>query len=71
MPNVSMSPVSVREGIWQTYISKAGSDAAEALEAAARGESTSSLLHRFAHKIHPEVYHRLEGDLRWHFMRQR
>ncbi len=70
MPNVSMGSVSVREGIWQTYISKAGSDAADALEAAARGESINSLLHRFAPKIHPEVYRRLEGDLRWHFMRQ-
>ncbi len=70
MPNVSMGSVSVRQAIWQTYISKAGSDAADAIEAAARGESVSSLLQRFAHKIHPEVYRRLEGDLRWHFMRQ-
>jgi radical SAM superfamily enzyme YgiQ (UPF0313 family) len=70
MPNVSMSSPSVRQGIWQTYISKAGSDAADALEAAARGEPLSSLLHRFAPQIHPEVYRRLDGDLRWHFMRQ-
>jgi radical SAM superfamily enzyme YgiQ (UPF0313 family) len=70
MPNVSMGSVSVRQAIWQTYISKAGSDAADAIEAAARGESINSILHRFAHKIQPEVYRRLEGDLRWHFMRQ-
>jgi radical SAM superfamily enzyme YgiQ (UPF0313 family) len=70
MPNISMGSVSARQGIWQTYISKAGSDAAEALEAAARGESINAILHRFAHKIHPEVYRRQEGDLRWHFMRQ-
>jgi radical SAM superfamily enzyme YgiQ (UPF0313 family) len=70
MPNVSMGSVSVRQGIWQTYISKAGSDAADAIEAAARGESINALLHRFAPKIHPEVYRRLEGSLRWHFMRQ-
>lgn len=70
IPNVSMGSTSVRQAIWQTYISKAGSDAAEAIEAAARGESVSSLLHRLAPKIHPEVYHRQEGDLRWHFMRQ-
>ena len=70
MPNVSMGSVSVRQAIWQTYISKAGSDAAEAIEAAARGESVSALLHRLAPKIHPEVYNRQEGDLRWHFMRQ-
>jgi hypothetical protein len=61
----------VRQAIWQTYISKAGSDAAEALELAARGEGLSALLRRFADRIHPEVYARLDGDLRWHFMRQR
>ncbi|HEX4964853.1 MAG TPA: radical SAM protein [Thermoanaerobaculia bacterium] len=70
LPNVSLGSISVRQAIWQTYISKAGSDAAEAIEAAAKGETLSSLLHRFAHKIQPEVYRRLEGDLRWHFMRQ-
>jgi radical SAM superfamily enzyme YgiQ (UPF0313 family) len=70
MSNVSMGSVSVRQGIWQTYISKAGSGAAEAIEAAARGESINALLHRLAPKIHPEVYRRLDGDLRWHFMRQ-
>jgi hypothetical protein len=70
MPNVSMGSVSVRQAIWQTYISKAGSDAAEAIEAAARGESINTILHRLAPKIHPEVYRRLDGDLRWHFMRQ-
>jgi radical SAM superfamily enzyme YgiQ (UPF0313 family) len=70
MPNVSLGSISVRQAIWQTYISKAGSDAADAIEAAAKGETLSSLLHRFAHKIQPEVHQRLEGDLRWHFMRQ-
>jgi hypothetical protein len=70
MPNISLGSISVRQAIWQTYISKAGSDAADAIEAAARGESISSLLHRFALQIYPEVYGRLEGDLRWHFMRQ-
>jgi len=70
MPNVSMGSVSVRQGIWQTYISKAGSDAAEAIEAAAKGEPINAILHRLAPKIHPEVYSRQEGDLRWHFMRQ-
>ena len=42
MPNVSMGSVSVRQAIWQTYISKAGSDAAEAIEAAAQGEPMNS-----------------------------
>jgi radical SAM superfamily enzyme YgiQ (UPF0313 family) len=70
LPNVSMGPISVRQAVWQTYISKAGSDAAEALELAARGEPLTALLHRFAPRIHAEVFHRLEGELRWHFMRQ-
>ncbi|HET9226741.1 MAG TPA: hypothetical protein VFR31_08740, partial [Thermoanaerobaculia bacterium] len=61
---------SVREAIWQTYISKAGSDAAEALELAARGELLSSLLRRFDTRIQSEVFRPMEGDLRWHFMRQ-
>ncbi|HVT15897.1 MAG TPA: radical SAM protein [Thermoanaerobaculia bacterium] len=70
LPNVSMGSISVRQAVWQTYISKAGSDAAEALEHAARGEHLTSLLRRFEQRIHPEVFHHLEGDLRWHFMRQ-
>jgi radical SAM superfamily enzyme YgiQ (UPF0313 family) len=70
LPNVSLGSVSVREAVWQTYISKAGSDAAEALEAAARGEHLSTLLRRFESKIQPEVFRPVEGDLRWHFMRQ-
>lgn len=70
LPNISLGSVSVREAIWQTYISKAGSDAADALEAAARGEHLSTLLRRFESKIQPEVFQPVEGDLRWHFMRQ-
>jgi radical SAM superfamily enzyme YgiQ (UPF0313 family) len=70
LPNVSLGSISVRQAVWQTYISKAGSDAAEALELAARGEPLTALLHRFAPRIHAEVFRHLEGDLRWHFMRQ-
>ena len=70
LPNVSMGSISVRQAVWQTYISKAGAGAAEALVAAARGEPIGSLLARFEHQIHPEVFSRQEGDLRWHFMRQ-
>ncbi len=70
LPNVSLGSVSIREAVWQTYISKAGSDAAEALEAAARGEHLSTLLRRFESKIQSEVFRPIEGDLRWHFMRQ-
>src|SRR5580693_2955025 len=38
LSNVSLGSLSIREAVWQTYISKAGSGAAEALELAARGE---------------------------------
>jgi radical SAM superfamily enzyme YgiQ (UPF0313 family) len=70
LPNVSLGSISMRQAVWQTYISKAGAGAAEALLAAARGEPLGSLLARFEHRIHPEVFRRHEGDLRWHFMRQ-
>jgi len=70
MPNISLGSVSIRQAVWQTYISKAGSDAAEAIEAAAHGEPLSAVLHRFQHKIAPEVFQPMQGDLRWHFMRQ-
>ncbi len=69
LPNVSMGSISVRQAVWQTYVSKAGSDAAPALELAARGEHLSSLLRRFERQIHPEVFRPQEGDLRWHFLR--
>ena len=69
LPNVSLSTMSIRQAIWQTYISKAGSDAAEALERAARGEHLASLLRELEPRIRPEVFRRVEGDCRWHFLR--
>jgi hypothetical protein len=70
MPNVSMSGgISIRQAIWQTYITKAGSDAADALERAARGQHIASVLRDFDHKIRPEVFQPVQGDCRWHFMR--
>ena len=70
MPNVSMGSPSIRESLWQTYISKAGSDAADAIEAAAHGEHLSALLRRFEPTIHPVVFQPMDGELAWHFMRQ-
>lgn len=70
MPNVSLGSISVRQAVWQTYISKAGSSAAAALEEAARGVPLTAVLQRFAPAIRAEVFRHLEGDLRWHFMRQ-
>jgi radical SAM superfamily enzyme YgiQ (UPF0313 family) len=69
LPNVSLGQMSLRMAKWQSYVSRAGSDAADALEAAASGEHLSSVLRRFAHRIDPEVYGERLGDLRWHFMR--
>lgn len=69
LDNVSMSMMSPRQAVWQTYISRAGSDAAEAIEHAARGQSLSSLLREFEHRIHPEVFAPFPRELRWHFMR--
>jgi radical SAM superfamily enzyme YgiQ (UPF0313 family) len=70
LPNVSLGSISVRQAVWQTYISKAGSAAADLLEKAARGEPLTALLHHHAPQIQAEVFQHLEGDLRWHFMRQ-
>jgi radical SAM superfamily enzyme YgiQ (UPF0313 family) len=70
LPNVSLGSISVRQAVWQTYVSKAGSDAADLLELAARGEPLTSILQRFAPRIDAQVFQHLEGDLRWHFMRQ-
>ncbi|MGH9380912.1 MAG: B12-binding domain-containing radical SAM protein [Thermoanaerobaculia bacterium] len=69
LPNVSLGTMSIRQAVWQTYITRAGSDAAEPLIAAARGASLSSLLRDYADRIHPEVFARFDGHLRWHFMR--
>ncbi|MCB1035827.1 MAG: radical SAM protein [Acidobacteria bacterium] len=68
LPNASLSTGSLRQAVWQTYISRAGQDAAEAIERHARGQHLSSILRDFGSRIHPEVYVPFEGDLRWHFM---
>jgi radical SAM superfamily enzyme YgiQ (UPF0313 family) len=70
MPQVSLGSISVREAQWQTYLSRSGSDAADAIQAAAQGEPLSALLRRFAPQMEAEVFRPFEGDLRWHFMRQ-
>lgn len=71
MPNVSLSTMSIRQAQWQTYISRAGSDAADAIERLARGATLSTVLRRYADRIQPEVFERFDGACRWHFMRQR
>ncbi len=69
LPNVTLSSMSIRQAVWQTYISRAGSEAAEMLELAAHGESIASLLRHFSERVRPEVFEPLAGPLRWHFMR--
>ena len=69
LANVSMSGMSIRQAVWQTYLSRADSDAAEALERAARGEPLASLLRDFAARVHPEVFRPFPRDLRWQFLR--
>ena len=68
LPNVSLSTGSYRQSVWQTYISRAGMDAADAIERHARGQHLSAVLREFDDRIRPEVFQPIEGDLRWHFM---
>jgi radical SAM superfamily enzyme YgiQ (UPF0313 family) len=69
IPNVSLGPISIRQAIWQSYVSRADSDAAEVLERAAAGAPLSALLREFADRIEPRVFARQAGDLHWHFLR--
>jgi radical SAM superfamily enzyme YgiQ (UPF0313 family) len=69
LPNVDLGTMSIRQAIWQTYITKAGADAAEPLAAAAAGMPLSALLREFSDRIEPEVFARAEGRLRWQFLR--
>jgi len=69
IPNASLGPMSVRQAVWQTYISKGGPEAADAIEEAAHGEPLSRILRRHAGQIRPEVFEPQQGELRWHFLR--
>jgi radical SAM superfamily enzyme YgiQ (UPF0313 family) len=69
LPNVSLGPLSIREAIWQTYLSKGGVEAGAAIERVARGEAVPAVVRELRDRVHPEVYRRLDGDLRWHFLR--
>jgi radical SAM superfamily enzyme YgiQ (UPF0313 family) len=69
LPNVELGTMSIRQAIWQTYITKAGASAAEPLEEAAAGKPLSALLRQYADRIEPEVFARSDGRLRWQFLR--
>ncbi len=68
LPNVSLGTMSIRQAIWQTYISKAGTEAAEPLVRAARGQSVASILREFEPLVQPQVFAPQVGQLRWQFM---
>lgn len=68
MPNVTMTAMSPRQAVWQTYISRAGRDAAEAILRVARGLPLSQALREYAPEVHAEVFQPFPRDLRWHFM---
>ncbi len=72
IPNVSLSTMPVRQAIWQAYITKAGSDAADVLERAAAGVPVAALLREFEARIAREVFERPEAGtrLRWHFLKE-
>ncbi len=69
LPNVSMSSMSIKQAIWQAWLSKGGPEVADGIEAAVAGETVASLLRRFEPEIDATVYRYLDGDLAWHFMR--
>ncbi len=68
LPNVTMSSMSIRQAIWQTLISKGGSDVGPAITRVARGETIAAVLRAEKARVDREVFRYLEGDLRWHFM---
>jgi radical SAM superfamily enzyme YgiQ (UPF0313 family) len=69
LPNVSLGAMSIRQAIWQSYITKAGVEAAVILEEAAAGKDLSALLRKYSHQIEPLVFERSEGHLPWQFLR--
>jgi radical SAM superfamily enzyme YgiQ (UPF0313 family) len=69
LPNTSIGAMSIRQAIWQTYISRAGSNAAPLLEQAAADQPIAALLREHRDQVSLEVYEHLDGRLRWHFMR--
>ncbi len=69
MPNVTLGTMSVRQAVWQTYITRAGRNAADAIERVARGQHLASVLREYAEQIHPEVFQAFPRECRWHFMR--
>jgi len=69
LDNVSLGTMSVRQAIWQAYLSKADHTAAAPLEKAAQGATTANLLREFRAQIDPLVFEPPKGPLPWQFLR--
>ncbi|MEM6794385.1 MAG: radical SAM protein [Acidobacteriota bacterium] len=69
MANVSLSMMSPKQAMWQTFLSRAGSDAHVPIERVSRGQPIASVMREFAPQIHPEVFGTFPQKLRWHFLR--
>ena len=69
LDNVSLGTMSVRQAIWQAYLSKADHTAAAPLEKAAQGATTANLLREFRTQIDPLVFEPPKGPLPWQFLR--
>ena len=60
-----MGSISIREAVWQAYLSRAGSEASVELEQMAGGESLGSVLRRSRDRIAARVHSPLRGELPW------
>ena len=69
LDNVSLGTMSVRQAIWQAFLSKADHTAAAPLEKAAQGATTANLLREFRAQIDPLVFEPPKGPLPWQFLR--
>jgi radical SAM superfamily enzyme YgiQ (UPF0313 family) len=71
LPNVSLGTMSIKQATWQTFLSKAGPEAADLLETAAAGEPVGAILRRHAARIEPVVFSPEAAGtrLRWQFLK--
>ena len=70
LPNVSLvDNLSIRQAVWQTFISRAGPEAADAIEAVACGTPLSQVLRDHAATVAPAVFAAQPAELPWHFLR--
>ncbi len=68
VPNLRLDRPSWRLTLWQGYLSRAGTEAFEALLAVSRGEPLAAVLRRWRHTIEPVVFRPGEAGAPWHFV---